>query len=919
MRLGSKWWAGKSALQARLRGLGGLAGQVAGAARQVADDEHRRALDREAALRHSIDSASAADLQVARAMADAARAAAPTIDEAVRQLAPGLASMPPDAPAWGNPESVGGRTAEWVRVGHFDVPGEPALPVIAPLLGTSGWSVIADQAGSTHQLLRSVAVRLLAAAQPWLVRIDTYDPQLTGVMGVLRSVSSGHPDLLPRPIRTPADLRATVDGLIDVSAARAARLAETGFATFGAMMAAQGWTLDPYRVLLLLDYPAGIDEAMQQDLLRLVRTGAGRGLTFLVGCDTTVTPERGVDPYELIELLSPVEIRGDAVTLGCLPEVPVRLDADLDAATTAGVAESIIGLATRAELPVVPFEGTLPDPSQWWQPVDDELRTVVGLDDRDPVELRLRTANPALPHVLIGGAVGQGKSNLLLVLIHGLAARYAPSDLEMHLLDFKHGLEFSALGPGPDRNVWLPHARVLGVHSDRTFGLAVLRHVTEELARRSDTFKERGVADLSDYPPEPDRPPRILLVLDEFQVMLEDDDDIAEEAARLLERLARLGRAYGVHLVLATQTLDGMSRLATRRGSIFGQVPVRFALKTTAADSQAILREGNRAAGLLRFRGQAILNQNFGGPDDNRQILVTFADKPKLADLRRQLFDKAGPAARPPRIFHVGEPARLLDLAAAPQPAIGSGVAAWAGMPIAVTEQPVTIEARPEPGAGVLVLGDGPADAWGVLSGLALSSALAETGPRPEFLIMDAVAGDPVLDQHRQALTTVLAGLGCGVDVVEGPAKIIDALFELRTRLKEGRIAQPTYLIAYGLHAVPRMAVQVPGTFTSPKDVLQEVVRDGPAGGLITYGWWNRLPVATSQLSYTRADVNAAVFLRHPLDGVRTVCGPRVRWNSEPHRALVWDGINPEPIPVVPFAPLNPDDAEPLVRRWGTS
>lgn len=916
MRLGSNWWAG-SALQARLRGLAGLAGQVAHATRQVADDEHRRALDRESALRHAIDSTSAGGALIRQAMADAARAGAPTIDEAVRQLAPGLASLPPDASGWRSPELGGERTAEWVRVGSFQLPGEPSLPVIAPLLGSSGWAVIADQAASTHRLLRSVAVRLLAAARPWLVRVDTYDPQLTGAMGVLRSVSTEHPDLLPRPVRAPADLRAAVDGLIDVSAARAARLAETGFATFGAMMSAQGWNLDPYRVMLILDYPAGIDESTQQDLLRLARTGAGRGLTFLVGCDTTVTPERGVDPYELIDLLSPVEIRGDAVSLGCLPDVPVRMDADLDAATTTGIAEAIIGRATSAELPTAPFESTLPEPAQWWQPVFDELRTVVGLDDRDPVELRLRTANPALPHVLIGGAVGQGKSNLLLVLIHGLAARYAPADLEMQLLDFKHGLEFSALGPGPDRRFWLPHARVLGVHSDRTFGLAVLRHVTEELARRSDRFKERGVADLSDYPPDPDRPPRILLVLDEFQVMLEDDDDIAEEAARLLERLARLGRAYGVHLVLATQTLDGMSRLATRRGSIFGQVPIRFALKTTAADSQAILREGNRAAGLLRFRGQAILNQNFGDPDDNRQILVTFADKPKLADLRRQLFAKAGPTVRPPRIFHVGEPARLLDLAAAPQPAAGAGVAAWAGMPIAVTEQPVTIDVRPEPGAGVVVLGDGPADAWGVLGGLAVSSALAQPDPRPEFLIMDAVAGHPDLDQHRQSLINVLTGLGCSVEVFDGPAKIIDAIFELRSRLREGRISQPTYLIAYGLHGVPRMGVQAPGAFVSPKDALQEVVREGPASGLVTYGWWNRLPVATSQLSYTRADVSAAVFLRHPLDGVRSVCGPRVRWSSEPHRALVWDGINPEPIPVVPFAPLTSDDADQLVRRWG--
>src|SRR4029079_2350710 len=122
-----------------------------------------------------------------------------------------------------------------------------------------------------------------------------------------------------------------------------------------------------------------------------------------------------------------------------------------------------------------------------------------------------------------GDTVVQVKSNLLLVMIHGLAARHDPVDLEMYLLDFKHGVEFSALGPAGEREHWLPHVRVLGIHSDREFGLAVLRHLSDELARRSEIFKSHGnVADIAELAPDPDRPPRILVVLDEFQVMLED-------------------------------------------------------------------------------------------------------------------------------------------------------------------------------------------------------------------------------------------------------------------------------------------------------------------------------------------------------------------------------------------------------------
>ncbi len=528
--------------------------------------------------------------------------------------------------------------------------------------------------------------------------------------------------------------------------------------------------------------------------------------------------------------------------------------------------------------------------------------------------MRLRSGNPALPHVLVGGAVGQGKSNLLLVMIHGLATRYAPQDLEMYLLDFKHGVEFSALGPATEREHWLPHVRVLGIHSDRAFGLAVLRHLSDELARRSEIFKSHGnVADIAELAPGADRPPRILVVLDEFQVLLEDDDELADEAAKLLERLVRLGRAYGVHVVLATQTIEGVKRLSTRRDSIFGQVPYRIALKTTPADAQAILRNGNTAASELQFRGEAVLNANFGSPDDNQHVLVSFADKAVLDGLRRELWTRSG-TTHPPRVFHLAEPARLADTAAAVKPELGRP---WTGLPIAVTEEPVAVEVRPEPGAGVLVLGDGPADALGVLSGLALSAAAAAVDP-PRFIFMDGTDSSPAVAEGKGALIQALRQLGCEVETVDKHADVAPRLFSLRDTVRNGHMGGETYLLGFGFHGVPKMQTHAEGLFESPANALQDIVRDGPTQGLITFGWWNRLHVCTEQLGYGRANVATHLFLRHPQDGVRAVCGPLIRWASEPHRVLLWDGLHPEAQVVVPFAALRSDEVDravELVRR----
>ncbi|MEU8222553.1 FtsK/SpoIIIE domain-containing protein [Kribbella sp. NPDC048915] len=896
-------------LEARIRGLQHALGQLLDNARRLTYGEHQRAVK----LHRQLQEQTAAVRRESRALVDAKTAevlaeAEPRARLLADRLAPGLASIPPNDARWRSRQLIGAGVPAYVRIGELDT----GTPVVAPLLRTNGWKVTGDRNESARRLLQSIALRLVAASEPFRLRIDAFDPKLTGMMGLLGHLTTKYPQLVPRATHTAEQLHTVLSGLVDVSSLRASRQAQLGHERFEDLLKETGQVTDPYRIVILFDYPFGIDTLAQRDLLRLAATAGKRGICFLVHYDAATAGELDVDSKQLLDLLNPVAIINDRVEVPQLP--PAQLDPPFDANVAAGICDVIAEQAEIAVLPTIEFDRTLPDRLTWWQPVKDELGTVIGYDDRTPALVRLRSGNPALPHVLVGGAVGQGKSNLLLVLIHGLAARYSPDDLEMYLLDFKHGVEFSALGPGPDRPHWLPHIRVLGVHSDRAFGLAVLRHLSDELARRSEIFKAHGnVADIAELPPGADRPPRILVVLDEFQVLLEDDDELADEAAKLLERLVRLGRAYGVHVVLATQTIEGVKRLSTRRDSIFGQVPYRIALKTTPADSQAILRSGNTAAAELQFRGEAVLNANFGSPDDNQHVLVSFADKPVLDSLRQELWTRAGTTARPPRVFHLAEPARLVDTASAVQPELGRP---WTGLPIAVTEEPVVVEVQPEPGAGVLVLGDGPADALGVLTGLAVSTAAAAVDP-PRFLFVDGTNSAPAVAEGKVALVQVLRQLGCAVETVDKHDDIAPRLFRLRDDMRNGQ-ASGMYLLGFGFHGVPRMQVHADGLFESPANVLQDIVRDGPAQGLVTFGWWNRLHVCTEQLGYGRGNVATHLFLRHPQDGVRAVAGPLVRWASEPHRALLWDGLHPEAQVVVPYAALRSDEVDravELVRR----
>src|SRR5690606_8000908 len=140
-----------------------------------------------------------------------------------------------------------------------------------------------------------------------------------------------------------------------------------------------------------------------------------------------------------------------------------------------------------------------------------------------------------------------------------LALWCSPREVEFYLIDFKKGVEFKSYASHR-----LPHARVVAIESDREFGLSVLQRLDDELRRRGELFRKLAVQDLAGFRnAAPDVPmPRTLLIIDEFQEFFVEDDRIAQSAAMLLDRIVRQGRAFGIHVLLGSQTLGGAYTLA---------------------------------------------------------------------------------------------------------------------------------------------------------------------------------------------------------------------------------------------------------------------------------------------------------------------------------------------------------------------
>src|SRR5207247_6529653 len=98
-----------------------------------------------------------------------------------------------------------------------------------------------------------------------------------------------------------------------------------------------------------------------------------------------------------------------------------------------------------------------------------------------------------------------------------------------------------------------------------------------------------------------------------------EEDKLAGEAALLLDRLVRQGRAFGLHVLLGSQTLGGAYSLA--RATI-DQMAVRIALQCSEADAHLILSKDNSAARLLSRPGEAIYNSSGGLLERNHLLRV---------------------------------------------------------------------------------------------------------------------------------------------------------------------------------------------------------------------------------------------------------------------------------------------------------
>lgn len=699
-----------------------------------------------------------------------------------------------------------------------------------------------------------------------LLELAEYDPNLIG-----GKVWSSTPDLLDRLAQLTTHIELVTQKYL-----------RSSFETIDAFNSAAGEVSEPYRLLVLFDFPSGLSEEAMGRLKVVAANGPRCGVRILLLTDASVEAPYGVRPAQLSGHLCSINVDESFTvthgeyTLQLCPQyekTPVDAKRLVDGVGRKAMkrAHSAVGFDTVMELfagvadrgirtdlsPTVARVRT-DDISTWWKE-DSSRGLFVPIGQKGAREVAILGFDSSnRSGALLVGRPGSGKSTLLHTCIGGLATLYGPGQLELYLVDFKEGVEFKSYAAEG-----LPHARVVAIESDREFGVSILESLTDELTRRGELFRSAGGrhAGIREFRTDfGEALPRVLLIFDEFQVLFAKNDRIGIAAADLLETIIRQGRGFGVHVLLGSQSLSGIDALGAHVPQL---LTTRILLPASDLDARRVLGDNNDAGRYLTSHGEGILNSAGGAVEANERFRGALFDESERRRWLRSLRDKADISGftRSPRVFEGNASISMetFEVAQFCEEMTSTGtepIRLCVGSPMA-TSGLADLYLKRESGANVLaVVRNGKAQgvdiqprsgpAYGLLAATVASAA--QSAARID--IIDFMSVDDGLEEtlepflsagrivlrRRRAFSPLVADLGA----------------EVTRRVELDESHRPAWLaVLFGVHRARELDSEIGSLDADPEqaEMLERVMRDGPEVGVHVWLWSDSVGGAARRLS----------------------------------------------------------------------
>lgn len=288
----------------------------------------------------------------------------------------------------------------------------------------------------------------------------------------------------------------------------------------------------------------------------------------------------------------------------------IRIEAPIPGKRAVGIEVPNVRPAT------VRIAGILED--KMWKNQKEPLGFTVG---RDISGLPIIDSLDKMPHLLIAGQTGSGKSVMINSLITSLLYKNSPADVKFIMVDPKQ-VELSLYKD-------IPHLLTPVIHEPEKC-ISALKWAVSEMERRLKTFSEHSKRDIAGYNSLNDEEsmPYIVIVIDELADLMMM---AARDVEALIVRIAQKARAAGIHLVLATQS----PRADVITGLIKANVPARIAFTVAGQIESRIILDQNGAEKLLGKGDMLYVTASMPKPVRVQGALINDDETKKVCDFIR--------------------------------------------------------------------------------------------------------------------------------------------------------------------------------------------------------------------------------------------------------------------------------------------
>jgi energy-coupling factor transporter ATP-binding protein EcfA2 len=736
--------------------------------------------------------------------------------------------------------------------GNFAVPFSLAFPDQGSMLiETDG-----PDDGNATRVLHAAALRLLASHPPGRSSFLFIDPVWLGKdFAGLMHLADYEETLITNRIWTQsahieerlAEINEHIEKVIQM-------YLRDEFADINAYNEQAGTIAEKYRFLVIAGFPAAFSDTAAKRLRSIASSGARCGVHLLIQRDARQpAPDPALDD-ELRRICHRVVLKNGGFHLS---EAPAGADTVVfDPPPAPHDSVELVHRIGRASVDSnrvqVPFSQIAPPPGEEWSlDTSEELRVPIGRTGAKKLQT-LAIGKGTRQHVLVAGKTGSGKSTLFHVIITNLARWASPEQVEFYLVDFKKGVEFKCYAAKK-----LPHARVVAIESDREFALSVLQRVDGELKRRGELFRKAGSQDLPGYKrtagAEP--MPRTLLLIDEFQEFFTEDDAVAQEASLLLDRIVRQGRAFGIHVILGSQTLGGAYTLAR---ATLGQMVIRVALQCNETDAHLIMDDDNPAPRLLTRPGEGIYNDQAGALAANSPFQIVWLPEDERDAVLDEVRARAGKEPRTPIVFEGNAPADIRDnveiaaLMRSKPISRPKKAHAWLGAPNSI-KGPTEATFQRQSGSHLLVVGQSAERSLAQLSISLAALAMYYPAGEAEFVVLDPHASEAGDDDWFRRLAAVLPHRVR----IGGPAEVAELMNSLAAEISAraataGRDAPEVFVIIHDLQRFKalrpdddfRFSLDDDAGAANPSKVFADLLSEGGPSGMhviVSIDTWNNV------------------------------------------------------------------------------